>query len=241
MGYGHFSGGPESHNIHAFNLKRGVRIEFSMGYSKDKHEVNFVKILTRNHHRKHSGEIVGVYVQYISFIKNGIHWTTNQKGTTQNIGTWGEVTGQIKHYLQTLEGLDVPKKVHKGLIQNIVLSNLRDKLHKNGFKNVRFIVTAKTENKYSILSLNACDCYLHVCIALRPGELAISRGQESGVRNDRIPIPTFEDPQFNPDLLYDMAIKTIERMQKLKKDYKKWNQFRIAALDEMTNDYKIGW
>jgi len=231
LGYGYFV-----HNrciIRASNYKLGAQVEFILDLDDS---LSRIVLLTRKHHKKQSGEIVGFYSEDISYTLGHLMMMyKKQDAPVAKFSTWADAVESLKQHLTTLKGLDVPKRAYEDIIQNLVLSDLRDRLHNDGFKNVRFLFKAKKESSHSALILSASKCYANICISLKSGELVIGRGQDGGTS---ITIPIFADPKFDPNLLYKMATKTIEHMRELEKIHQIWYKHRIAVFRQTAEDYK---
>jgi len=244
FGIGHFQGGDTTftyagssswpRTMSGKNMKRGVEIIFETSEGS----INLITFLVRKAVEQWSGEMKSVYHRTIAITQCNKTWSVEFGKTRLVLDDWPAVVEKVGYYLDTLDGDPVPKKVHRDLLQNIVMSDLKDRLRKAGFGNIRFLSKAKKENTktYLLLCVSSVYCVIHV--GLKRGQLTISFEGSYGLK---IGIPNFEDPKFDPEVLFNICLRAIETMQALEIESKAFNAKRTEAYDIVKNDFKNSW
>jgi len=212
FGYGHFRN--TLYRVTAMNMKRGAQIEFDMISPRSQTEtsewrIRSILISVRKAVTKYDGEVKAEYQPHICFKRNNKPsddendvWVVSQNPMVFS-GKWPQVVNTVTEILKTCDGEIVEKTKFEGILQNIILDDLKRKLKAAGYADVKFVAKAKKAENRSVIVLSAPKVYSSITLGLKSGEFVVTFGQSSGSRCKVIPIPFFEDPKFDPALFFD--------------------------------------
>jgi hypothetical protein len=145
--------------------------------------------------------------------------------------SWFDMLQRVDNIIQTISGhATIPKQKSDGILQNLIMADLKKKLHKAGYPKVVFASKAITSDEASELALRANSMFYNITLKLRSGELTIEL--TNGMRK-RVPIPCFEDPSFDPEKLFPAAIMAIREMRDLQTKHDLAQSNAFAAFKNM--------
>ena len=226
LGFSHFQNGVSAGRIKGkhtqlitlvgTNIKRGLKIEIEWINCKERgiYSISFLRRV------KVSGDQT-CYLKLCGFrMRDNGTWNLvlqhdHSAGLkNENNLSWGGVLHRANKIAQTIEGHPtIPKSKKDGILQNLIMADLKEKLHKAGYTRVVFVYKATTSEEASELSLRANGMFYSIVLKLKSGELAIEFGN---IPTKRIPIPCFEDPSFDHDKFFPAAVVAIHEIQELR-------------------------